>query len=222
LWNGSLAEDEICWQNFVMFCEDAPSTALFETFISSEEELKNACSIFQRFVECMSNSFKECGVESIEVLKQRYPKLRRLIDTTKEICQQDSELHRKYVENSVCLKELMEDITNEHHCLHYTIEAFDQIEHAYRNKNPEDDYYGPSYQLYRCLFPSLLLNCVTSKIIDKCGLEAKDTSLEIAVKLGRLENECIPSVRNDTVEQLEILASISEKENYVKELLQRS
>ncbi|GIX97320.1 uncharacterized protein CDAR_427291 [Caerostris darwini] len=208
LW-GVLATDENCSDQRLHGC--FPDRGDVASFPGTEEELRQLCSYLRNGVRCLENVKEDCGLESHD-----QERMEIVGDFTRAICQEGSRLYTNIVENLACLKERIENDFGL--CRTMTINNLMSLhEHLEDRRSPKSP--DRLHQFYSCLYVSLEGNCFLVQAFKKCGVDAKDTALEVLDRAGIYIEQCPTSLRLEIEEMLEILALGNRDDIFVKDLL---
>ncbi|GIX97316.1 uncharacterized protein CDAR_427271 [Caerostris darwini] len=213
------AVDEMCLKRATRVC----ITSVVPTnFPNSEAELEKVCHILQNVDQCARNYLQICGVENIDEVIQADIKIQRLLNTTREFCRTDSELHKNLLQNLSCLKEVVDTEAEKQSCPSYTSNAVDILRDQIDKKiNAANSGFKPVIPLFNCLVPALNMNCFITRTLHSCGPGAKDIVLQMIIRMGGLEDQCVGPSREDVQELLKILTLKVHETFYVMDLLQR-
>ncbi|GIX97304.1 uncharacterized protein CDAR_427211 [Caerostris darwini] len=216
LWNGAFSANQTCIEKLRYACRNI--RMLPDELPGTEAELQQACSELETIKRCLMKRLKRCGSNNYDDLEIARSDLPGMINTLTEICQEDTYLHESYVQHMACIKRFMSTNSDKEICHDYIINVMDYLRGPLQRKQLQDDE-EYRYNISRCLFPLMSMNCYITHISSSCEYGAGKMTLELIQRAATLDEQCPASVRIDAIDLLNAFESATEEEVYVKRLI---
>ncbi|XP_054716378.1 uncharacterized protein LOC129225875 [Uloborus diversus] len=181
-------------------------------FPGSEDDLNAACPIFISRAECLNNYDEVCATKEEDSREFKPGQFKKVLDLLKDVCNNNSLLHKVLSENMGCIKESVENAgdvcTPQRSVLRKTYIAQRDI-----------DYESESFDemmKFQCLLTYNMLSCVTGEISRRCGDVTKSAVQEITFRSDILQSErCPPEHTSDMVDLVNDLELPAEQKQQI-------
>ncbi|GIY42058.1 hypothetical protein CEXT_508611 [Caerostris extrusa] len=137
LLKGAFSANETCIKELRWECNN--HRMLPNEFPGTEDEFKKSCSDLEDIKKCLMERLNGCGSDNYDDLAFASSDMPKLVSTLTEICQEDTELHKSYVEHMSCIKEFVSMNNEKQVCRDYTDNAMDYLRGPMKRKRLEDD-----------------------------------------------------------------------------------
>ncbi|GBN88649.1 hypothetical protein AVEN_184515-1 [Araneus ventricosus] len=219
-WNGVMGTDDICNIPSYRACAIPEET---RNFPKTEEDINRQCPYVAQHLECLKDYADKCGYENVhqEFSEEKHQTLKNLVE---DICQKDSQLHLRIVQNIGCISELMDNFQNE--CREYLRNKTAMLRQYTRNKEVEENYDESTYnvELWRpflCVTESLGVACFASEASKRCGSDTRGLVLELVARSGSIKEACPPVVGDRINELIRLLELEIEEERLLNEIINK-
>jgi len=145
------------------------------------ERLKEFCPDILAVIKCFSLEIETCSSETVEELAASDNKTIAAVaniflgtsNLLIDICDDDTDIHKAYVENIGCFRNVVMNREAETRCQNEAREMYG----AYRSRPMES---REDAQHAECLSASYAFACLTEEVLKECGEEARSTAVDIA------------------------------------------
>jgi len=165
-----------------------------EEMFPDGERLKKYCPDFLALIECVSEEIETCTGQTFAELaasdNETIAGISNIILGTghlvMDLCDDDSAIHKAYVENIVCIKNALTDDETEYTCITEARAMYG----AYKTPLPQSRT-GENHAA--CLVAAHIFACASGEVQRVCGEEARDTMVDIIKRTKFLKYEiCSP------------------------------